>query len=85
MRLSYYCFLNTNRFISRYVRQHYKNKLNQTPNYEYLGHPINAYHFIRHVVREWEHVLQFLPALLGKNSTSIELGTLMAILILKYE
>jgi len=39
-----------------YVQQHHKHGLNQTPNYDYLGHPINAYHLIRHVASGWQNV-----------------------------
>ena len=60
----------------RYVRQHYKNHLNDTPNYNYLGHPINAYHFIRHVAHGWPHVHQLLTSLSETNSTSLELGNI---------
>ena len=33
------------------------NELNDTPNLDYLGHPINAYHFIRHVASGWKRIL----------------------------
>ena len=26
----------------------------QQPNYEFLGHPVNAYHFVRHVASSWK-------------------------------
>ena len=29
--------------------------LNQTPNYDYLGHPLNAYHVVRHVASGWNY------------------------------
>ena len=32
-------------------------KLNGNPNLDYLGHPINAYHFIRHVASGWKRIL----------------------------
>lgn len=41
---------------ARYVQQHHIHGLNQTPNYDHLGHPINAYHLIRHVASGWENV-----------------------------
>jgi len=40
-----------------YVKHHKIHQLNQTPNYDYLGHPVNAYHFIRHVASGWATVL----------------------------
>jgi len=40
-----------------YVKNHQIHQLNQTPNYDYLGHPVNAYHFIRHVASGWASVL----------------------------
>ena len=32
--------------------------LNGTPNYTHLGHPINAYHLIRHVASGWNKILK---------------------------
>ena len=49
---------STTFFCTRYIQQHYIHQLNQTPNYNYLGHPINAYHFIRHVASGWDLVLK---------------------------
>ena len=31
-------------------------KLNETPNIEQLGHPINAYHLIRHITFGWNTI-----------------------------
>ena len=31
-------------------------KLDVGPNYDFLGHPINAYHFVRHVASGWKHI-----------------------------
>ena len=42
---------------NRYVQHHYIHQLNQTPNYEYLGHPVNAYHLVRHVASGWSNVI----------------------------
>ena len=39
-----------------------------------MGHPVNGYHFIRHVVQGWKHVQRVLPSFLEKNTTSLELG-----------
>ena len=61
-------------FVSRYVQDHYMQNLNQTPNYDYLGHPLNAYHLIRHVASGWNNLAnkQF-KGLPGHNLES-ELG-----------
>ena len=42
--------------ILRYMKNHYLHGLNGTPNYSHLGHPINAYHLIRHVASGWDKV-----------------------------
>ena len=43
--------------LNRYVKHHKIHQLDQTPNYDYLGHPVNAYHFIRHVASGWATVI----------------------------
>lgn len=40
----------------RYIKSHYELQLDKGPNYDFLGHPINAYHFVRHVASGWKHV-----------------------------
>lgn len=40
----------------RYIEGHYLHRLNTTPNWEYLGHPINSYHFVRHITTGWKHI-----------------------------
>ena len=40
----------------RYIQNHYLQKLNDTRNLDYLGHPINAYHFLRHVASGWKRI-----------------------------
>ena len=57
----------------RYVRQHRRSKLDQPPNYRYLGHPINAYHFIRHVLYGWQYVSHHLSAMIQSNRSSSNL------------
>ena len=42
---------------NRYIQSHHLHKLSHTPNLDYLGHPINAYHFIRHVATGWKKIL----------------------------
>ena len=32
--------------------------LNQTPNFNHLGHPLNAYHLIRHVASGWNYLIE---------------------------
>ena len=51
----------------RYVKQHKRHQLNIEPNLNYLGHPINAYHLIRHVVYGWEYISHYLSALTEKR------------------
>ena len=43
---------------SSYVMRHNELKLNETPNYDFLGQPINAFHFVRHVASGWTDVRQ---------------------------
>ena len=50
-------YRNIDFYISRYVSHHKIHQLNQIPNYDYLGHPVNAYHFIRHVSSGWASVI----------------------------
>jgi hypothetical protein len=45
-------------FFHRYIDNHYYLKLNQTPNNEYLGHPINAFQFIQHIATGWYFVTE---------------------------
>ena len=59
---------------NRYVKQHYLNGLNEDPNEEHLGHPINAYHFVRHVAYGWEYILNELPNIISNNVLSTHLG-----------
>ena len=32
--------------------------LNQAPNFNHLGHPLNAYHLIRHVASGWNYLIK---------------------------
>ena len=43
-------------YILRYVKSHHSNQLDQEPNYEYLSHPLDAYHFVRHISSNWERL-----------------------------
>ena len=54
--LSAFNFLNC--VLRRYVKHHYLHQLNQPPNYEYLGHPINSYHLVRHVASGWDNIMK---------------------------
>ena len=47
--------------LHRYIKNHHLHKLNDTPNLDYLGHPINAYHLIRHVASGWNRILNDAP------------------------
>ena len=62
-------------FISyRYIKSHHLHKLGEIPNIDYLGHPINAYHLIRHVASGWQHILNDSPRInkwLGNNAGRI--------------
>ena len=42
--------------IFRYVNSHKIHQLDQEPNFDYLGHPLDAYHFVRHVATGWERI-----------------------------
>ena len=49
-------------FISyRYIKDHHLHQLSDAPNLDYLGHPINAYHLIRHVASGWNRILNDAP------------------------
>ena len=43
-------------FNSSYVQSHKELNLDRGPNYEFLGSPINAYHFVRHVAAGWKSI-----------------------------
>lgn len=59
--------------LKRYVKQHRQQGLNQTPNIDHLGHPINAYHLLRHVVYGWEYVSHHLSLPTEQKPLSNEL------------
>ncbi len=40
----------------RYVKNHLSLDLDREPSFEYLGHPLNSYHLVRHVALGWEEV-----------------------------
>ena len=58
----------------RYVKQHKRHQLNIEPNLNYLGHPINAYHLIRHVVYGWEYISHHLSLLSDRRHLQTGLG-----------
>ena len=37
----------------RYIESHKAMKLDQEPNFDYLGQPLNSYFLIRHVAMGW--------------------------------
>ena len=80
VRLPYFKVRFLLSFINRYIKQHYLHQLNKTPDYEYLGHPINAYHLIRHVASDWNNVLNDMlhnSTWLQNNQKSIKRNNLL--------
>ena len=63
------------------MKQHNRYKLNNTQNYNHLGHPINAYHLIRHVVYGWEYIFHYLSALTEKRPLTPALSKYIEIII----
>ena len=43
-------------FHFRYIDSHESVRLNQSPNFDYLGQPINSYFLIRHVALGWNEI-----------------------------
>jgi hypothetical protein len=39
-----------------YIAEHKRLQLDTEPNYAFLGHPLNAYHFVRHVGHGWTKI-----------------------------
>lgn len=39
--------------IKKYIEEHERLGLNEEPNYDFLGHPLNAYFLVRHVAMGW--------------------------------
>ena len=69
-------FFTARKFL-RYVNQHHRHKLNNTPTINYLGHPINAYHLIRHIVYGWEYISHHLPVLMERRPLHTALGKVL--------
>ena len=40
----------------RYIESHKATKLDQEPNFDYLGQPLNGYFMIRHVALGWAEI-----------------------------
>ena len=58
-------------FFSRYLTEHKRLTLDKAPNYDFLGHPINAYHFVRHVGNGWAKIRDDLAAAnIDRNETT---------------
>lgn len=55
-------------FFFRYIDSHKELQLNQTPNFDFLGHPLNAYHFVRHVAIGWSQIRKIIL----KNDTKFD-------------
>ena len=43
-----------------YTNEHRRLTLDTEPNYDFLGHPLNAYHFVRHVGNGWAKIRETL-------------------------
>ena len=43
-------------YLNRYLKEHYSLEMQNKSKSEYLGHPINAYHLIRHVALGWDGI-----------------------------
>ena len=56
-----------------YIKSHKELNLDQKPNYDFLGHPLNAYHFVRHVAARWHDVHN---EILGNNTLSEDIKIL---------
>ena len=48
------------RYLFSYMAQHKLLGLDEEPNYDFLGHPINAYLFVRHVAHGWSFIKESL-------------------------
>ena len=46
--------------------------MDEEPNFDFLGHPINSYHLVRHVALAYEHVASKVIPL--QNSTKEFIG-----------
>ena len=42
--------------LNRYIKQHDQSRLDQEPNSHDIGHPVNAYHLIKHVALGWRAI-----------------------------
>lgn len=58
----------------RYIAEHKRLTLDREPNYDFLGHPFNAYTFVRHVGNNWLKIRNSI-AHIDRNETS-EFGKL---------
>ena len=50
------------------MSQHHRLRLDEPPNYSFLGHPLNAYFFVRHVANGWTKIKEQLEKFEG-NAT----------------
>ena len=56
----------------RYITNHKKLELDQEPNVEYLGHPINAYNLIKHSALGWKMFDEDVIPVLNQSIPSLE-------------
>ena len=58
--------------------------LNQEPNYDYLGHPVNSYHFIRHMATGWPSVMAYVRTAMKHPGINVGYSTCDMNLYLKF-
>lgn len=65
---------NVTNAMQGYIKEHKRLSLDVDPNYDFLGHPLNSYFFIRHVANGWTKIKKALEHV-DLNKTT-ELGRL---------
>ena len=58
-----------------YVSEHKRLSLDAEPNYEFLGHPLNSYFFIRHVAHGWNKIKASLKDVDLNKTTELGMST----------
>ena len=56
----------------RYITNHKKLELNQEPNVDYLGHPINAYNLIKHSALGWKMFSEDIVPVLNQTIPNLQ-------------
>ncbi len=59
--------------LERYVANHQALGLDGEPSFQYLGHPLNSYHLVRHVALGWQEVRE--SVFRAENETREIFGT----------